>query len=76
MASLTLVAEYVGYALILLTALSAADAVIRRGDRHRVNILAFVTALPLSGFLRQPALPILWASGMALCWRCRISCCG
>jgi PAS domain S-box-containing protein len=66
MASLTLVAEFVGYALILLTALGAADAVIRRHDTHRINIFAFVTVLPLSGFLRHPASPILWASGTAL----------
>ena len=76
MASLTLVAEYVGYALILLTALSAADAVIRRGDRHRVNILAFVTALPLSGFLRHPRFRFSGRLAWPFSWRCRISCCG
>src|SRR5262252_8227119 len=66
MRSLTQFADYVGYSLIFLTALSAAYAVIRRRDNHRINIFAFVTALLLAGLLKRPALPVLWTIGTAL----------
>jgi PAS domain S-box-containing protein len=59
-------AEYLSDALILLTAASAANAVLRRRDTHRLNILAFVTALALVQAIRRPAHHLLWIVGTGL----------
>jgi PAS domain S-box-containing protein len=47
-------ATYSGAALIVLTTVSAALAVWRRRDAHRVDILLFVTALALPRYLPDP----------------------
>src|SRR5690242_12368521 len=59
-------AESVSQLLIALTAVSAINAVLRRRDPHRINILALVGALEASYLLSHPAHPTLWVIGTAL----------
>jgi len=59
-------AEYLGDALILLTAASAGNAVSRRRDTHRLDILAFVAALAVADAITRPAHRVLWTIGTGL----------
>jgi PAS domain S-box-containing protein len=59
-------AEYLGYVLILLTAASAVNAVWRRRDTHRLNILAFVATVALADAITRPAHHVLWTVGTGL----------
>jgi hypothetical protein len=59
-------AEYLSDALILLTAASAANAVWRRRDTHRLDILAFVAALAVADAITRPAHRVLWTMGTGL----------
>src|SRR5579863_992535 len=66
MPSAAFLAEYLSDALILLTAASAANAVWRRRDTHRLNILAFVGALAIADAITRPAHRVLWTIGTGL----------
>jgi PAS domain S-box-containing protein len=66
MRSAAAIAGYLSDALILLTAASAANAVWRRRDTHRLNILAFVAALAVAEAIRRPAYHLLWTVGTGL----------
>src|SRR5579864_254418 len=59
-------AEYLSDALILLTAVSAANAAWRHRDAHRLNILAFVAAVTVAEAILRPAHRVLWTLGTGL----------
>ncbi len=66
MPSAAVLAEYLSDALILLTAASAVNAVWRRRDTHRLDILAFVAALAVADAITRPAHHVLWTIGTGL----------
>jgi PAS domain S-box-containing protein len=59
-------AEYLSDTLIFLTAASAVNAVWRRRDTHRLDILAFVAALAAADAITRPAHHALWTVGTGL----------
>ena len=58
-------ALYIGYALLLLTAVVSAQAVWRRRELHRINVLLVVGSLVLTPLLGGRSL-VVWAAQMSL----------
>jgi PAS domain S-box-containing protein len=66
MRSAVWLADLISHILIIITALSAANAVVRRRDAHRLNILAFVFSVAFEPLVHHPGQPVEWAIGEGL----------